>query len=349
MLSRHLVKMKKAAIIPHTELHWQTQTWQAQLKRAYRHPADLLAALDVDVKQLKVPVCTKSPFPMLVPESFMARMERGNPDDPLLMQVLPVEAEHRGADGFVHDPLAEAASNPIPGLVHKYHNRVLLIATGGCAINCRYCFRRHFDYSANKPSHSEWQIALDYIARRTEIDEVILSGGDPLLLNDRNLAELIRKISEIPHIKRLRIHSRIPVVLPARCTETLLTTLSNSRLDTVLVIHANHPNEINDEVAKALCKFRLAGITALNQSVLLNGINNAVAQLIQLSEALFEAGVLPYYLHLPDRVAGTAHFFVDETEARALYQKLQTATSGYLVPKLVKETPGWPAKQRLGL
>lgn len=348
MFSRHLVLMKKAAIIPHSEQHWQSKTWQAQLASAFRRPVELLSSLNIDKSQLSAPICEQSAFPLLVPQSFAARMEPGNPNDPLLVQVLPIAREREQVAGFVNDPLAEASSNPIKGLVHKYHNRVLLVATGGCAINCRYCFRRHFDYAANNPSRDEWQTALEYIAKRPEIDEVILSGGDPLLLNDRNLGELVAKIEKITHIKRLRIHSRIPIVLPARTTSELIATLSETRLKTILVTHANHPNEINAEVMAPLRALHNAGVTLLNQSVLLKGINDAVIPLQALSEALFEASVLPYYLHLPDRVAGTAHFIVDDHDAKALYQALQTATSGYLVPKLVREIPGWPSKQRVG-
>lgn len=278
-------------------------------------------------------------FPLRATRSFVDRIRRGDPQDPLLMQILPLGAEQETAPTYSVDPLAEADFNPVPGVVHKYRNRVLLIAATQCAINCRYCFRRHFPYGDNQLSRTQWQQALAYIRNQPQINEVILSGGDPLSISDRQLAWLNRELADIPHVMRLRVHTRYPVILPSRITETLLDALTGSRLKPVLVIHCNHPQEVDDSVRSALAHLSQSGITLLNQTVLLKNINDNSEILATLSETLFNAGVLPYYLHLLDKVQGAAHFEVPNHQAQDLYRELLTLLPGYLVPKLVREMP----------
>jgi len=289
-------------------------------------------------------------FPLRVPRSFVARMRRGDPRDPLLLQVLPAAAEMAPAPGFTEDPLAEASASPVPGLLHKYQGRVLLVTTGACAVHCRYCFRRHFPYEEHRPWGEGWRRALDYVAADPTVEEVILSGGDPLAVADHKLAELATTAAAVPHLRRLRIHTRLPIVLPERVDDGLLGWLADgagmvtSRLRKVVVVHANHPREVDDEVLAALGRLRAAGVTVLNQAVLLRGVNDRVSVLRRLSEALFRAGVMPYYLHLVDRVRGAAHFEVDEVTARELVGGLTRELPGYLVPRLVREVPGVAAK-----
>jgi EF-P beta-lysylation protein EpmB len=275
-------------------------------------------------------------------------MEKGNPRDPLLLQVLPTEHEFIQQPGFSIDPLEEQ-DNQQPSLLHKYQNRVLLILKGSCAINCRYCFRRHFPYAENKGGKSVWQSNLDYILEHPEIDEVILSGGDPLMAKDHELRWLLIGLSKIKHIKRLRIHTRLPVVIPARITETLCETLEQCGLKVVLVTHINHANEISEELVQACSRLQKVGVTLLNQSVLLKGINDNSKRLVELGSRLFEAGILPYYLHVLDKVQGAAHFYVDDGTAKQLMAQVLASTSGYLVPRLTRETGGKPSKTPLDL
>lgn len=283
-------------------------------------------------------------FGLRVPHSFVARMTKGDPNDPLLRQVLPLAEEAQITPGYTHDPLAEKTTNPIPGLLHKYHGRVLLLVSGGCAIHCRYCFRRHFAYHENTPGQAGWDKAIAYIAAHPDITEVIYSGGDPLLLKDDFLASLTEKIAAIPHVTTLRIHTRLPVVIPERVTPALCDWLKNTRLQTVVVLHCNHANEIDTQLAQAIQNLRQAGVMLLNQAVLLAGVNDATETLIALSKRLGAVGVLPYYLHLLDPVQGTAHFAVPMEEAKKLWEALLPKLPGYLVPKLVQEKAGMPAK-----
>lgn len=326
-------------MIPLSQPQWQTDTWQQQLSGAYRSLNELLAALDLDPQLAPYPLATASDFPLRVPRSFVARMQPQDWYDPLLLQVLPQAQEQATSPGYSLDPLKEAAANPVPGLIHKYHGRVLLIASPACAVHCRYCFRRHFPYDHNQPARADWQGALDYIAAREDISEVILSGGDPLALSDARLKELVLTISNIPHVKRLRIHSRLPVVLPDRLSRDCIDVLSKHRLQTVLVIHCNHPNEIDAMLAARLGELRQAGVTLLNQTVLLKAVNNHPDTLCRLSEKLFDVGVLPYYLHVLDRVQGAAHFELPDSAAQALHVQMMETLPGYLVPKLVREDP----------
>ncbi|MCK4950829.1 MAG: EF-P beta-lysylation protein EpmB [Gammaproteobacteria bacterium] len=319
--------------------------WNAEMARAVTDPAELLRILELDKSLFldNARLASRS-FSVRVPHGYIARMNKGDPNDPLLKQVLPLGLELESVDGFVSDPVSDHTAMVAPGILQKYHGRALLITTGACAIHCRYCFRRHFPYTDTGPSWNGWRSSLEYIASNPGITEVILSGGDPLSLSDKRLAELIHEIGKITHVSRLRIHTRLPVVLPERINESLVQILHSSRLATVMVIHANHPNEINEPVSRVLKMLDAKGIRLLNQSVLLKGINDHPETLAELSEALFDSGVLPYYLHLLDKVAGAAHFDVEETDAIKLLKMLNTMLPGYLVPKMVKEIPGKAGK-----
>ncbi|WP_305839110.1 EF-P beta-lysylation protein EpmB [Photobacterium leiognathi] len=324
------------------------QNWLNDLSNAISDPFTLLKLLKIDPTPWENGLAARKLFALRVPLSFVDKMEIGNPYDPLLRQILPLAQEFEVHQGYSVDPLEEQ-QNEIPGLLHKYHNRVLLIVKGGCAVNCRYCFRRHFPYSDNKGNKRQWQQSLEYIAAHPEINEVILSGGDPLMAKDHELQWLIEHIAAIPHIKRLRIHSRLPVVIPNRITDALCQILSETCLQTILVTHINHANEIDDALKTAMQKLKQANVTLLNQGVLLKGVNDSVAALTDLSETLFDAGIQPYYLHVLDRVQGAAHFMVDDEIARQLMAGLITKVSGYLVPKLTREIGGRASKTPLDL
>lgn len=332
--------MKKTPIIPNIAPIWQSQSWQNLLANAFDNSAELLEALHIDPSEVDSSMMAAADFPLRVPASYVAKMQAGDPSDPLLRQVLPLGAEMQAVEGFSADPLEEVARNPVPGIVHKYHGRVLLITSGACAINCRYCFRRHFPYQDNNPSLREWQQSLDYIAARDDIEEVILSGGDPLAASDKYLAKLVAQIAAIPHVKRLRIHSRLPVVIPQRITPDTLAWMDCQRFDIAFVVHANHPNELDDATAQAFKQLQQHGVTLLNQGVLLAGINDDGDTLIRLSKKLFHQGVLPYYMHALDKVAGAAHFNIDHARARQLADELLTQLPGYLVPKFVYTQAG---------
>lgn len=325
----------------------QAPAWQKQLANAVKSIDELLLEVELSHHDLGLSEYAQQELPLRVPKSFVARMQPGDPYDPLLLQVLPTQLEEETAPGYSTDPLGEGRVTPTPGLLHKYRGRALLVATGSCAIHCRYCFRRHFPYSEHQiPGFSD---ALDYLQKNTEIEEIILSGGDPLAMSDRRLADLVGQLEMIPHLRRLRIHTRLPVVLPDRVDRHLLSWLTGGRLEPIVVLHSNHSQEINAEVTTALGRLKGAGVTLLNQSVLLRGINNSVPALRDLSKNLFAAGVLPYYLHLVDRVRGATHFDVHEDEARSLVWELMRDLPGYLVPKLVREVPGAPAKMPIDL
>lgn len=322
-------------------------SWQQQLSQAIRDPNALCKRLGLSDQWLAGAHAGHLQFDICVPEAYLARIEANNPDDPLLRQVLPISDETLTPHGYVTDPLEEADHLPVKGLIHKYANRVLLIASPNCAINCRYCFRRHFPYSDNSPSRAQWQEALDYLRGNTSIHEAILSGGDPLAANDRQLSWLVEQLESIPHLKRLRIHTRLPVVIPDRVDNDLLGWLSSTRLQKVVVLHINHANEIDQAVMDACTRLKQAGATLLNQSVLLRGVNDDVATLETLSERLFEAGILPYYLHVLDPVQGAAHFDVPDDEARELVARLRDHLPGFLMPRLVREVPDRGSKTPL--
>lgn len=320
--------------------------WQRELSRAITKPEDLIDALGLDPALLEGARAANDAFALRVTPSYLARMKRGDRNDPLLRQVLPLVEETEQFDGYVSDPLAERDYTRAPNLLQKYAGRALLITTQSCAIHCRYCFRREFPYNGQQeePGAARWTAALATIAADESIEEVILSGGDPLSLSDARLAQLTQSIQAIAHVKRLRVHTRQPVVLPSRVDDGLIGWLRSVRLPTVMVLHVNHANEIDDPVRAACARLRGAGVTLLNQSVLLRGVNDDVDTLANLSRALFDTGVTPYYLHLPDRVRGTAHFDVAEARARELVAGLTARLSGYLVPRLVREVPGAASK-----
>ncbi|CAA0350629.1 EF-P beta-lysylation protein EpmB [Klebsiella oxytoca] len=325
------------------------EDWLTQLADVVTSPDELLQLLNVDANaNLLAGRDAKRLFALRVPRAFIARMEPGNPNDPLLRQVLTSQEEFIHAPGYSTDPLEEQHS-VVPGLLHKYSNRALLLVKGGCAVNCRYCFRRHFPYAENQGTKRNWQKAMEYIAAHPELDEIIFSGGDPLMAKDHELDWLLTQLESIPHIKRLRIHSRLPIVIPARITDTLVARISASSLQVLLVNHINHANEIDTAFRRAMKSLRMAGVTLLNQSVLLRGVNDNARTLADLSNALFDAGVMPYYLHVLDRVQGAAHFMVSDEEARAIMRELLTLVSGYLVPKLAREIGGEPSKTPLDL
>jgi EF-P beta-lysylation protein EpmB len=322
--------------------------WKAAQAAAIRDPAKLLEILQLDPALLPAAQRAAKLFPLRVPRGFVARMRLGDANDPLLRQVLPLDAELDEVAGYGSDPVGEANATIAPGLLQKYAGRVLLTTTGACGVHCRYCFRRHFDYAEHNP-RSDWQAVLERIAADDSIFEVILSGGDPLSLDTSRLREIGDALAEVSHLRRLRIHTRQPVVLPERVDAELLEWLCSIPLDVVMVIHANHANEIDAEVATALAAVRDRGVTLLNQSVLLRGVNDNTDTLVALSEALFAAGALPYYLHLLDPVAGAAHFEVSETRARELVLAAHARLPGYLVPRLAREIPDRTGKTLINL
>ena len=327
----------------------QSETlWKRSLASAIRDCSVLLRELGFSPHELNLLEEATRSFPLLVPRSYLARMAPGDPHDPLLRQVLPVADEHTVVPGFVTDAVDDDAARKAPGLLQKYQGRVLLIAAGSCAINCRYCFRRHYPYGEEPKRLDDWAPALTAIEQDTSIREVILSGGDPLMLPDERLAQLVERLDAIEHLTRLRIHSRLPIVLPNRVNSELLDTLRSSRLQPVMVVHANHPNEIAGDCAEALRTLVRSGIPTLNQAVLLRGVNDSVDTLAALCERLVDLGVMPYYLHLLDRVAGTAHFEVPESTGRALVDELRKLLPGYAVPQLVREVAGEPSKTPIG-
>lgn len=336
-----------ASIIPQIKQVPNSDNWILQLADAITNPKELLSQLQLDPKLLTdFAEIAKKQFPLRVPQAFVNRMKKGDAEDPLLLQVLNNEKELIQTTGFSHDPLEEQHNN-VPNLLHKYQNRALLITKTDCAIHCRYCFRRHFPYKKNQGNKRNWRHALTYISFHPELDEVILSGGDPLMAKDNELDWLITQLESIAHIKRLRIHTRLAVVIPDRITDYLCSRLSRSRLQMIVVTHINHPNEIDYDVTKAMAKLKQRGVTLFNQSVLLKGINDNVTVLATLSNRLFDSGILPYYLHVLDKVQGAGHFLVSDNNASLLMQDLAKILSGYLVPKLCREIGGKKSKTLL--
>jgi EF-P beta-lysylation protein EpmB len=326
----------------------EPRTWQQELAEAITNPEDLAAALGLSPDAFAGAREAGRHFPLRIPRSFVGRMRRGDPDDALLRQVLPVAAELTGGAEYVEDPVGERSALRAPALLQKYRGRALLITTPACAVHCRYCFRREFPYTEQSAEGPRWSEALAAIAADDSLEEIILSGGDPLSLSNARLESLTRALAAIPHVRRIRVHTRQPVVLPSRVDAGLLQWLSAAALPIVLVLHVNHPNELDAELIAACARLRATGVTLLNQSVLLAGVNDDVAVLSELSRRLFEAGVLPYYLHALDRVRGAAHFAVADERARALAGQLAARLPGYLVPRLVREVSGAPAKTGLG-
>ncbi|HPF26992.1 MAG TPA: EF-P beta-lysylation protein EpmB [Steroidobacteraceae bacterium] len=318
--------------------------WQRELAEAITRPDELLRLLDLDPRLAVSAVAAAGVFRLRVPRSFVRRMRRGDLHDPLLRQVLPLADELESPPHYVADPLAEAAAVAAPALLQKYRGRALIIATGACGVHCRYCFRREFPYSAQTTDNPRLGAAIAAIAADSSISEVLLSGGDPLSLSDERLQQLTLQLVAIPHVERIRVHTRQPVVLPSRVDAGLLHWIAGVTKPLVFVLHSNHAQEIDAEVRAALQQLRHAGVTLLNQSVLLAGVNDSVPALAALSQTLFSAGVLPYYLHLLDPVRGAAHFDVEQAHAARLVGELATLLPGYLVPRLVREVPGMPAK-----
>jgi len=321
--------------------------WKRAWRDAVRDPGELLALLGLERLGAGLSADAMQQFPLRVPRGYVARMRHGDPADPLLRQVLPILDEERVVPGFALDAVGDAAARAAHGVLRKYRGRALLVATGSCAINCRYCFRRHFPYAQETAAANQWHDAIAAITGDPAIEEVILSGGDPLSLSTAKLGELTAALSGIGHLRRFRIHTRLPIVLPERVDEGLLAWVGALPWPVTVVVHANHANEFDPAVDAALAALRGAGATLLNQAVLLRGVNDSVEALAALCERGFAAGVLPYYLHQLDRVAGTAHFEVDDASARALHAALAARLSGYLVPRLVREVPGDSGKRPL--
>ncbi|MGR9073407.1 MAG: EF-P beta-lysylation protein EpmB [Gammaproteobacteria bacterium] len=301
---------------------------------------DLLSFLQISPDTFHYSSVAAEKFPLRVPVGYASRIRKNDVGDPLLRQVLPLPEEVAVRDGYGCDPVGDLDAVAAPGVLHKYHGRALFIVTGGCAINCRYCFRREFPYSDLQMSRKNEESAIGYIKTNPEINEVILSGGDPLVLSNLRIDSLMKKLGEIEHLKRIRIHSRVPVVLPERIDETLIGLLTQTDKQIIMVMHCNHSAEISQKVRAASALMSANRITLLNQSVLLKGVNDNVEHLRELSEQLFSAGILPYYLHLLDKVAGAHHFDVDEQSAVSLLKEIKKILPGYLVPRLVKEHAG---------
>ena len=333
-------------MIPRIESTWQENDWQAQLANAITDPATLISQLKLPKDLLPAARQAAKLFPLKVTQSYLARIQPGNPDDPLLRQVLPLGVECLTHLDFNNDPVGDQAALVAPGLLHKYRGRVLLMTTQACGIHCRYCFRRHYPYQAQRATEN-WRLALEYIEQHDELDEVILSGGDPLSLANHKLEMLLNKLNRIPHIRRLRIHSRYPITLPQRIDSGFLAALHAFRREIITVVHANHPHEINRDVIAALLILKNHRVTLLNQSVLLRGVNDDSDTLVELQHALFESGVIPYYLHRLDHVQGAHHFALSNEEIFNIYAEIQSRLPGYLVPKLVTEVAGEASKRLL--
>ncbi|TQV86976.1 EF-P beta-lysylation protein EpmB [Aliikangiella coralliicola] len=330
-------------IIPVSEPDCQVKSWKNFLKEAVSDPLELLQDLNLKPEDIEYAIDPSNPFKVRVPRPFIEKMRIGDPDDPLLRQVLSLDIENADFEGYSSDPLKETNSDT-PGLLHKYEGRVLLILASACAVNCRYCFRRHFPYQDKVANGDSLKESLAYIKNNPTIKEVILSGGDPLIVSDGFLQSLVDELDTIKHLKRLRIHSRLPIVIPQRISRELCNIFNKTRLKSSLVLHINHGNEIDSALIKSLNKLTEVGVQLLNQSVLLKGVNDSVQALVQLSERLFEAGILPYYVHMLDKVDGAAHFDISQAKAVALMNQIREQLPGYLVPRLAVEEPGKGSK-----
>lgn len=326
-------------MITRNESYCQDEDWKLSLKKATTSIEVLCERLNIRIDDLMLRHQASRSFPLRVTESYLNRIQKGTLTDPLLLQILPQAAELIEVKGFVESPLAEESFTVLPGLIRKYKSRVLLTTTGFCPINCRYCFRRNFDYEQNQRNSNDWQPVFDYLHRHPEINEVILSGGDPLSLTDRALAKLLGGLSDIPNINTVRFHSRIPVILPNRITRSLLKLLSTSKMTTLMVLHINHLNELNNEVKSYLNLLQSHGIRLFNQSVLLKGVNDSLEDQVNLLTTLFAWDIKAYYLHLLDKVKGAQHFYCSDESAIALFDAMRAALPGYMLPKLVRETP----------
>ncbi len=333
--------------LPHDSVGAGLEPWQAYVKSAIRDVRSLCRALQLPPTMAVTADGAHREFQTFVPLPFLQRMQRGNPNDPLLLQVLPRPQEQQTAEGFQLDAVGDHAASRAPGLIQKYRGRALLVLSSVCAVHCRYCFRRHFPYGETPMTSAAWQPALDVLQQDKSIREVILSGGDPLMLVDHRLEQLINQLSAIPHLVRLRIHSRVPIVIPQRVTAGLIDCLQSTRLIAIMVIHANHANEIDQSVHAAIGDLVEAGMPVLNQSVLLRGVNDRLETLVQLSERLIDSRCMPYYLHQLDRVAGAAHFEVPITRGKKLVSQMREHLPGYAVPRYVQEIAGQLGKRVL--
>lgn len=323
------------------DIFFHEPNWQKELSNAISDVASLYKLLELP---LSSEFYTPAKFPLRVPHAFIHKMKKGDPNDPLLRQILPDIAESLPVAGYTADPLDENTHNPIKGLLHKYQSRALVTVTGACAVHCRYCFRQHFDYGANLPNSQDIRQICQYIANDKNINEVLLSGGDPLNINNRRFNEWIGSLSDIENVKTIRIHTRLPAILPNRIDNELIDILENCPKNIVMVLHINHANEIDSTLAQKCQILKHHSVVLLNQSVLLKGVNDNAETLCELSHALFDIGVLPYYLHVLDKVSGSAHFDVPIDGAIQIYWQLLEKLSGYLVPKLVQEVSGKPYK-----
>ena len=327
---------------------YQEQNWQSQLSELITDPLELLENLQLSPEQLlSGAILASKQFKLRVPRAFVGKMKVGDPLDPLLLQVLPHHLELEDHSGYVTDPLDEESANHIPGVLHKYQSRFLLTLTGACAVHCRYCFRRHFPYQENLPKNEDWLNIQNYLSAQTQINEVILSGGDPLTLSNRKLALWIERLESIAHIKILRIHSRVPIVIPNRLDDELVSLLKNSRLRIILVVHSNHAAELDDFTCLKLSHVAQQNILVMNQAVLLKGVNDSAQTLVDLSHRLFDANILPYYLHVLDKVKGAHHFDLEAAKIDLIYKEVLASLPGYLVPKLVREIAGQQNKTPL--
>jgi EF-P beta-lysylation protein EpmB len=320
------------------------RTWQEELSHGFKQLDALLEFLDIDPGAIDISQDASRTFPLRVPRGYAKRMRRGDPHDPLLRQVLPSATEDAPARGFSPDPVGDQVSILVRGMLQKYRHRVLLITTGACPVHCRYCFRREFPYQANTLTHARLADCCDKLQADSSINEVILSGGDPLSLSNARLRRILQELEHIRHVRRIRIHTRFPIVIPERLDAGLLQIFTGVSKQIVVVVHCNHANELDDNVTRALTDFSVATDAMLNQAVLLRGVNDSVAALVALSERLFEARVLPYYLHQLDRVSGTGHFEVPDSVAKKLLGAAAARLPGYLLPRLVRETSGAEAK-----
>ncbi len=339
-------------MIPQSEQPWHgenppTESWQNQMISAICSVEDLCSALELTADQLSLSTRAQDGFPLLVPRAFVDLMEKGNPRDPLLLQILHQREEDFHQPGFTDDPLDEHRFNPLPGVIHKYPGRVLLVVSGKCALNCRYCFRRNFPYDENTPGRADWRRIFRYLEEDSSLTEAILSGGDPLSAPDRHLAWITRNLEAVTHLKRLRIHTRLPVTIPERINGELLDWITGTRLQVHVVFHINHPHEIGENFRRAALKLHYRGIQCLNQSVLLKHINDDINTLVALQERSCEAGILPYYLFCLDRVQGATHFEVEPDRAIDLARQMRECLPGYLVPRLAMENPGAKSKSIL--
>ena len=336
-MTTHLSQTKPAA----TASSCEESAWQQEMKQAIRSSLGLCEFLKIPPTAINV---EENDFPVFVPRSFAARMNPGDPADPLLLQVIAQSQESLPIEGYEKDPNGEATAVLAAGVLRKYSSRALMITSGACAVHCRYCFRRHYPYSDSPSGLQQWQSSLQAIAQDTNIEEVILSGGDPLVLSDQSIGQLLSALADIPHVKHVRFHTRTPVIIASRMTSTLLSYLKSTRLKVWFVIHSNHANELDGEVLASLSKLQQIGIPVLNQAVLLRRVNDNEDALYALCKRLIDAQITPYYLHQLDEVAGAAHFYVSPDRGRELIAAIRKRLPGYAVPRYVKEIAGEQSK-----